>query len=135
MIPAGGDTGARVVSAKAKLVGCSGIGLESLGHVVKGETVLTLRLRGDAIARHSDFEISHVGVIGCIQDANVGSESGKHETLNLKPLEEHLERRRKEGRVHRLEDKIIIFVGLKEFDDSSPAPVFRHAMFYLLAEV
>ena len=52
-------------SAKPNLLGCPRIGLESIGHVIKGEPVLASGLRGDAIARHRDFEISHVRRTEC----------------------------------------------------------------------
>ena len=103
--------------------------------MVKGKTALALGFRGDAIGRNRDFEISHVGVIGRIQDADVGGEAGKHETLNLEPLEKNFERCREERRVHRLKNKVVIFVGLEKFDDGSAGPILRDAMFYLLAEV
>ena len=55
--------------------------------------------------------------------------------MDVKPLEEDLQRRGKECGVHRLQDKVIIVLGLEKLDDLSALPAFRQAMFDLLAKV
>jgi hypothetical protein len=90
-----------LILTKPNLIRWSCVRLESLGHVVQRETVLSSGLRGDAVGWDRYLELTHVSIICRIKDADVRGKPNKNQTIDFQPLQEDLERGGKETRVHR----------------------------------
>jgi len=56
------------------------IGLEKAAHVMTGPAVPRLGLGGAAVGRRDYFILTHVGVVGGEEDADVGGEAGEDES-------------------------------------------------------
>jgi len=85
--------------------------------VLKRLSVFARRARGAAVPRHDDLQVTHVGVVRRAENAAVGRQAGKDEGRRAEFPQQEVERRLVEARMHRLEDEIIVVVGLELFDE------------------
>ena len=106
-----------------------------MSHMLKSKTILSFGLRRHAIRRNRYLEFPHIGVIRRVEDADVRGESDDNQTLDVQTLQEYFKRRGKETRVHRLQDKEVLFGGFEKFDNLPAAVSFLQTIFNLLVKV
>src|SRR5690606_25122746 len=61
--------------------------------VAQRVVVVVRGLRGDAVARHEQVEVAHVGVMRGKEDAEVARDAREHETTDAEVREQHLQGR------------------------------------------
>src|SRR6186997_1359147 len=95
-----------------------------------------LSLRGGrTIRRNNDPEIAKEGVGGCEEHAHVGSEAGQNHAASFEIVQEEIELGVVESRVLRLEDEVVVLIGLKQLRDRLAAHAILQRVTQLLAQI
>src|SRR2546430_9015856 len=99
----------------------AGVGLEDSVHAAEGMVAL-IRVDGrNAVRGYDELEVAHVCVVGREQDAQISADAGEYESARAEIVQQGVKRRGEEGRVLRLDDKVVLFVGSQELDDRAAA--------------
>ena len=103
--------------------------------MLKRKAILSFRLRRHAIRKYCNIEIPHVGIIRGVEHTNIRRKADENQALDLESLQEHLECSGKEARMHRFEDKVIIFGGPEQLDYLPATTTFLQTMLDLLTKI
>jgi hypothetical protein len=87
------------------------LGFEKTFHLIKRVLFALKSFGGHAIGGHHDLQTSHICVIGCVKDADVGGKPCKDDLFYSQMVEQDVQSRRIETPVLRFKNEIVFRPG------------------------